>query len=130
MKLIIVDRRIAFFPIDPRNHERGYLEVSQEPVVESLTAAFEQEWADAEEPHEPDEPDLDLTERDRTVIDLLALGHTDAAVAAHLRLSERTITTIVKSLMDRVGATNRFQLGIALGALRAALPPPRPTPTD
>lgn len=50
---------------------------------------------------------------------LLARGHTDAAAAAELSISERTVTNIMRSLMDRVGVQNRFQLGVVLGSLGA-----------
>jgi hypothetical protein len=36
------------------------------------------------------------------------------------------VTTILRGLMDRFGADNRFQLGLALGALRAIELPGQP----
>lgn len=56
---------------------------------------------------------------------LLARGHTDAAAAAELAISERTVTNIMRSLMDRAGVQNRFQLGVVLGSL-GALKGPEP----
>jgi hypothetical protein len=40
-------------------------------------------------------------------------------VAAELGLSARTVAYTVHDLMTRFGATNRFQLGLALGPLLA-----------
>jgi DNA-binding NarL/FixJ family response regulator len=69
-------------------------------------------------------PDLSLTPRERALIGLLVTGHTDAMAARELHISERSVTSIMRSLMDRVGVSNRFQLGVALGTLRIAPAPP------
>ncbi|POX64485.1 hypothetical protein C3492_05480 [Streptomyces sp. Ru62] len=58
---------------------------------------------------------LPLDERQRMLIHLLLAGHTDASAAGRLGISSRTVTNILRSLMDRLGVDNRFQLGVALG---------------
>jgi DNA-binding CsgD family transcriptional regulator len=70
-----------------------------------------------------------LDERQRKLISLLLAGHTDSSAATRLEISPRTVTNILRSLMDRLGVENRFQLGVALGA-RMQLPerPHRPRP--
>ena len=123
MKLIIIDRAVAFFPVDPGNLERGYLEVSQQPVVEALANLFEQHWESARDPWEWAIPQTALTRREYALISLLAQGHTDASAARRLHVGVRTVSTILRGLMDRFGVDNRFQLGLVLGALRAAEPP-------
>ncbi|MFC0533612.1 LuxR C-terminal-related transcriptional regulator [Phytohabitans kaempferiae] len=71
--------------------------------------------------------DIALEPRERALIELLARGHTDASAARELRISARSVSYILRGLMDRLGVDNRFQLGLALGALRAAQPAdPRP----
>ncbi|WP_082119586.1 helix-turn-helix domain-containing protein [Saccharothrix sp. ST-888] len=57
-----------------------------------------------------------LNERQRKLISLLMAGHTDSSAAYRLGISPRTVTNILRSLMDRLGVDNRFQLGVALGA--------------
>ena len=69
---------------------------------------------------EPGLPKITLSERERELIALLAQGHTDASAAEHLSISPRSVTNILRSLMDRLGVENRFQLGLALGFLRKA----------
>ncbi|OJF14978.1 helix-turn-helix transcriptional regulator [Couchioplanes caeruleus subsp. caeruleus] len=64
-----------------------------------------------------------LSPRERNLITLLAAGHTDQSSAERLRISARSVTGIMRNLMDRLGVENRFQLGLALGALRVAAPP-------
>ncbi|MFJ9815382.1 LuxR C-terminal-related transcriptional regulator [Streptomyces sp. NPDC101151] len=62
------------------------------------------------------------------MIALLATGHTDASAARQLGVSRRTVTYMLRSMMDELGINNRFQLGIAVGARSrncAACPAPR-----
>jgi DNA-binding NarL/FixJ family response regulator len=66
-----------------------------------------------------------LEPRELALVDLLARGHTDTSAARELRISTRTVLTIVRSLMDRCGVDNRFQLGLALG-VRHVVSPPEP----
>jgi DNA-binding CsgD family transcriptional regulator len=118
MKLLVIDRRIALFPADPADLERGYLELSQPGVVRGLVLLFEHHWANATDPREHGVPDIVLTDRERELIALLARGHTDVSAAAQMRVSARLITKMMRALMDRAGVENRFQLGLALGAAR------------
>ncbi len=120
MKLFVIDRRVALFPVDPLNYDRGYIEIEQAPVVLSLVGMFEQHWSAA------DGPDADLvaadgltlSPREHLLLGLLASGHTDAGAARQMRISERSVSSMIRSLMERTGVQNRFQLGLALGALR------------
>ncbi|MGW1892201.1 helix-turn-helix domain-containing protein [Streptomyces sp. NPDC002004] len=59
---------------------------------------------------------LALDERQLRLISLLLDGHTDVSAAHRLGVSPRTVTNILRSLMNRLGVDNRFQLGVALGA--------------
>jgi LuxR family transcriptional regulator of spore coat protein len=73
-------------------------------------------------------PKITLSDRERALIALLAEGHTDVSAAEQLKISARSVTNILRSLMDRLGVENRFQLGLALGILRkATVPTPEPT---
>jgi len=124
MKLIVVDRKVALFPVDPGDYERGYLEVSQTPVVSALVALFERQWTRAWDAREEAMPDATLSPRERALVVLLAQGYTDITAASELGISPRSVSTIIRQMMDRFEVDNRFQLGLALGALRA-VPPPR-----
>ena len=57
-----------------------------------------------------------LSDREHRLVELLAEGHTDATAAQALQVSERTVSTSIRSLMDRFEVDNRFQLGLALGS--------------
>jgi LuxR family transcriptional regulator of spore coat protein len=76
---------------------------------------------------EPGLPKITLSERERELIALLSEGHTDLAAAERLGISPRSVTNILRSLMDRLGVDNRFQLGLALGFLRKAQAPGAPS---
>ena len=52
------------------------------------------------------------------------------SAAEHLHISPRSVTNILRSLMDRLGVENRFQLGLALGFLRKAQVPLPTTDRD
>ncbi|GHC72800.1 helix-turn-helix domain-containing protein [Streptomyces flavofungini] len=58
---------------------------------------------------------LALDERQLRLISLLLAGHTDVSAAHRLGVSPRTVTNMLRSLMNRLGVDNRFQLGAALG---------------
>jgi DNA-binding CsgD family transcriptional regulator len=126
MKLFVIDRRVALFPVDPADFERGYLEISQPGVVRALVLLFEQYWANASDPREYGMPEIALSDRERELVILLGRGHTDVSAAAEMRISARTVTNIMRNLMDRLGVENRFQLGLALGATRMLPPTPAP----
>jgi DNA-binding NarL/FixJ family response regulator len=64
-------------------------------------------------------PPVVLTSRERALVTLLADGQTDASAARELGVSPRSVTYTLRALMDRLGVDNRFQLGLALGAMNA-----------
>lgn len=51
----------------------------------------------------------DLTPRERDVIELLAVGATNADVARRLAVSESTVKSHVRQILRKLGATNRAQ---------------------
>ena len=55
-----------------------------------------------------------LTTRQRQVADLLAAGHSDAAIAATLHLSPRTVGHHIEAILIKLGAENRTQAAHAL----------------
>ncbi|GGK16348.1 hypothetical protein GCM10010124_06170 [Pilimelia terevasa] len=76
-------------------------------------------------------PDRRLDARERALIRLLLDGHTDASAARRLCVSARTVTNILRSLMDRLGVNNRFQLGVAVGLRMPPKPvAPQPSPVS
>jgi PAS domain S-box-containing protein len=54
--------------------------------------------------------ELPLTEREREVVTLIALGHETSQIAAELHISPETVRTHVRNAMARLGAHTRAQL--------------------
>jgi DNA-binding CsgD family transcriptional regulator len=122
MKLMVFDRRVALFPADPLDLERGYVEVADEGFVAAMCALFERLWAKGRDPHSQEVIPIELSPRESALVGLLALGHTDQSAADELGLSPRTVAYTMRALMDRVGVQNRFQLALALGAAGVVRP--------
>lgn len=129
-KLMIFDRRVALLAVDPLDLSRGTWEVVDPAAVASLVTLFLRHWGGAKDPRKNGVPRLVLTPREKALVALLAEGHTDASAADHLGMSARSVTYTLRALMDRLGVENRFQLGLALGALHAAIPPGLSTMDD
>lgn len=51
-----------------------------------------------------------LTEREREVLDLIAVGRTYAEIARALMISEKTVSTHVSHLLAKTGSANRVEL--------------------
>lgn len=119
LKLIVFDRRTALVPVDPLVPTRGAVEVATPGLVQALVALFFREWESARDPRRGGVPPVVLTPREKTLVELLAAGHTDASAAKRLGCSPRTVSYTLRALMDRFGVENRFQLGLALGTLGA-----------
>ncbi|AXH97093.1 hypothetical protein DV701_14075 [Ornithinimicrobium avium] len=79
-------------------------------VVDAFVTLFEELWRRAEPV-----PNGDAEARDVRLLELLALGFKDEAVARQLGVGLRTVRRRVAALMDEHGADTRFQLGLALG---------------
>ncbi|MFI5761413.1 LuxR C-terminal-related transcriptional regulator [Streptomyces sp. NPDC051563] len=61
--------------------------------------------------HPPDDPQYGLTDHERELLRLLGTGLTDEAAGQRLGLTDRTIRRQVASIMERLGATSRFEAG-------------------
>lgn len=76
----------------------------------------------ARRPAEPDAGTPRFTPRERALISLLTAGHSDVGAARGLGVSPRTVSSMLRVLMDRLGVGNRFQLGVAVGRLSGGPP--------
>lgn len=66
-----------------------------------------------------------LTRDERALLAILATGATDEAAASRLGLSSRTVRRRLRTAMDKLGATSRFQAGYMAG-LGGAIAPEEP----
>jgi len=54
-----------------------------------------------------------LTPRERDIVRLIAQGLTNKDIAAQLFLSEKTVRNNITTIMEKLGASNRTQVGVA-----------------
>lgn len=116
-RLLVYDREVALLPMDPADSRQGAVELRGPGVVTALLALFEQTWASATPLGvERARDHVGLDSRERELLQLLARGLTDEAVAKRLGISLRSVRRIVQSLMERFGAHSRFELGMRAAA--------------
>ena len=112
VKLLICDDHVALLVPDPeRAGVSDALTVHASGLLTALAGLFESLWTlgvpiSAPGDHEP------LSEQDRSIITLMAAGVTDDAIARRLQLSRRTVVRRITALLDRLGASTRFQAGV------------------
>ena len=108
-RLLILDRRIAYVPLDPADHTRGSLLIDSPPLVAGLVALFHEVLDRAT----PVAGTRTVSQVRHAILSLLAVGTKDEAIARKLEVSTRTVRRAVASMMDECGADNRFQLAVA-----------------
>jgi len=118
VKLMIGDDRTALLVPEPDRVGVGEsLVVHAGGLLNAFAGLFETLWTlgvpvsgDRGRLSEPlSEP---LSEQDRRIVTLMAAGVTDDAIARRLSLSRRTVSRRIGELLDRLGATTRFQAGV------------------
>ncbi|WP_435129840.1 helix-turn-helix domain-containing protein [Actinacidiphila sp. bgisy144] len=116
-KLIVVDRREAILPLtgSDAGQRTTAAYVRRSGLSDALVELFEAHWAvatpvfaaaDAAEPVDPE-----ISPEDRALLQLLNAGMKDEAIARQLDLSQRTFRRRIAHLLNRLGATSRFQAG-------------------
>lgn len=112
VKLLIGDDHMGLLIPEPaRSGVAGSLVVHASGLLNAFCGLFETLWT-LGVPVTAAEPSVRLSERDRTIITLMAAGLTDEAIARRLQLSRRTVVRRITALLDRLGATTRFQAGV------------------
>lgn len=139
-RMLIIDRKIAVVPIDLDNTKRGALVTREPAIVASLVAVYQQAWDTAVplgadrnrdrrdrdrrdrgqggDPREGDGAGREqefgegLSPGERELLLLLAKGMTDEAAAKRLGVSLRTVRRQMAALMERLGASSRFEAGL------------------
>ncbi|MFD7242371.1 LuxR C-terminal-related transcriptional regulator [Streptomyces massasporeus] len=115
MRLLIIDTTAAIVANLPGQTGPAALMFHSRPVVYAMRALFEAYWEHATPFHQHPSPDDDpqgLTPQERKLLQLLATGLTDEAVARALGIGVRTERRIMAELMERLGASSRFEAGV------------------
>ncbi|GAA2721291.1 MULTISPECIES: helix-turn-helix transcriptional regulator [Streptomyces] len=113
--LLIFDRDVAVIPADG---DRGAALVVRQPgVVGYLAGVFERAWL-AARPFESHNRAADVSELisgvRMSIIQLLAEGETDEAIARRIGVSVRTCRSHVAKIYEELGARSRCQLGVLI----------------
>jgi DNA-binding CsgD family transcriptional regulator/sugar-specific transcriptional regulator TrmB len=113
-RLVIFDRTHALVPIDPTDTRKGALHITEPGIVGTLFELFEQAWATAVPlgATRASDPETGLTDTERELLRLLGTGLTDDTAGQRLGISSRTVNRHMASIMERLGASSRFEAGI------------------
>ena len=130
LRMIVVDRETAIVPIDPEISRAGAVVLHGGGAVTAMLALFDHVWTTATPLGAPPLRDADgVTAHERTVLQLMATGIGDDAIARRLALSDRTVRRTIADLMDRLESQSRFQLGVQ-ASLRGWLDEPGSAPPE
>ncbi|MEU1465223.1 helix-turn-helix transcriptional regulator [Streptomyces sp. NPDC005727] len=118
-RMILVDGVRAYVSRPARGSVMTALEVTGEEVCWLLRQAFDHCWLNAKPLSEPKNTgqEVELSERERTVLRLLAVGATDDAVARALGVSPRTLRRMTTVILEKIGARSRFEAGVRAAML-------------
>ncbi|MFJ9011450.1 LuxR C-terminal-related transcriptional regulator [Streptomyces canus] len=139
VKLVLFDRTTALLPLHDDRPSAGSLVVHSPALVGALAALFETIWKHAvpvslesrqdwPAPRETRET-TPLDERTQAILDLMATGMKDDAIARVLDISRRTVQKHVSEAGTALGARTRFQIALR-AAERGWLPLETPTSNE
>lgn len=107
MKLVIVDKQIAFLPLSDQIAGSGLI-VRASTLVEMLNVLFEKFWEEALPVDALAQAEGDEANK---LLSLLASGLTDESIAKKVGISTRSLRRRIARLQQELGARNRFQAG-------------------
>lgn len=109
MKMVLIDERAALLPLDPTGMTGAAL-VRAPVIVAMLRSYFDMLWNRALPMDSPLDGRLSAVQA--RVLRLMLTGATDAAVARHLGMSERTVRRHVATLLELLGVDNRVTAAV------------------
>lgn len=116
-RMLIFDRQVAILPLDLMDASAGVIRIATPTIVHLLHGLFEVHWSAATPVRgmTVERPPAGPQPMELAVLNLMALGHKDDAIARSTGQSSRTVRRVVAGLAESLGARSRFDL-----ALRAA----------
>lgn len=123
VKMLAIDRTLALVPLIEDETTPVSVLIGESPMLDSFLELFDYVWEtavwlQAGKDHSPRPGKHPLTEADRELLSLLLAGLTDEAIAAHFKVSVRTIERKTRALMDAAQVRTRMQLAWKAGRQR------------
>lgn len=111
-RMFVADDQMALVPMRSQGEDQGFgaLLIHPSGLLDLVISIFEEYWRSATA-FLPVAAIPTAEDIDRDLLRLLLLGVTDAAAAAQLGISLRTVQRRVAELMEIAGVTTRMQLG-------------------
>ncbi|MEU5658869.1 LuxR C-terminal-related transcriptional regulator [Streptomyces sp. NPDC047737] len=118
-RLILVDGVLAYVSAPSAGSQVSALEIRGEEICWLLRQVFEHCWLHgrAIPKGESAVQEVDLSDRERAVLRMLAAGYTDASVARALGISTRTLRRMTTVILEKIGARSRFEAGVRAATL-------------
>ncbi|WP_083873949.1 LuxR C-terminal-related transcriptional regulator [Nocardia paucivorans] len=112
-KFIVADNERAALVLhtDDRRPDPMGLRIASSPLLDLLVRTFDVLWTMAA-PVSVDPTAGGLDDRDRAILTLMSMGATDDTIARRLGMSRRTVVRRTARLLERLGASTRFQAGV------------------
>jgi DNA-binding NarL/FixJ family response regulator len=114
--MLIFDRQTVCLPNgDP--DAPAMVRVGDPTLVRTFSSIYETYWQRATPLALAEIPPrrTELSERERTVIRLMTRGYGDDRIARKLGVVQEAVEDVMASLMERLGASSRFEIGYRLG---------------
>jgi DNA-binding NarL/FixJ family response regulator len=117
-RMILFDRTVAVIPLDPEVLAEGAVVIDHATIVHLLHSLFEVHWKDSEPVSRtaPAQPAEGPRPMELAVLNLLALGYKDEAIARSTGQSTRTVRRLVAGMAVTLEARSRFDLALRASA--------------
>ncbi|WP_327088480.1 helix-turn-helix transcriptional regulator [Nonomuraea sp. NBC_01738] len=113
LRMVVMDDDLALLPIDPHDASYGSVAVHSIEIVKAMSSVFTYHWSAAAPIAEAAEGSGEsLSHQERVIIRMLAVGAKDEMIARRLRVSSRTLSRAIGTLLDRLGVETRFQAAV------------------
>ncbi|MPZ60040.1 MAG: hypothetical protein GEU93_01855 [Propionibacteriales bacterium] len=113
-QMLAYDQTAALVPVPGVPTVQAALLVRDAPLLRPIHRAFDVTWQRAVRLGElvPDSTGREVSGRQQEILSLLSSGLSDAVIARHLRVTDRTIRREIARLCRIFGVDSRFQLGV------------------
>jgi DNA-binding CsgD family transcriptional regulator len=106
----IMDDDLAILAVDPANPRHGAIFIRERGIVELLVFVFDHWWSEADVVFDTSTDSGAPTGRAARILELIAGGAKDEAIARTLGIATRTLRRDMAELRDRLGVSSRTEM--------------------